>query len=61
MQDAAVKDGAAYLVCTEKDAVKRGSGHLAVLQMPLWIAEQKVIGAEALLTWVLQRLEGIGN
>ena len=56
-----MKDGASRLVCTEKDAVKLGSEHLAVLQMPLWIAEQKVIGAEALLAWVLARLESIGG
>lgn len=56
LQAEAAKDEASGLVCTEKDAVKLGSDHLAVLQMPLWIAEQKIIGAEALLTWVLERL-----
>jgi hypothetical protein len=30
-----------------------------VLQIPLWIAEQKVIGAEALLAWVLERLGSV--
>ncbi len=61
VQEAAAKAGASSLVCTEKDAVKLGIDHLAVLQMPLWIAEQKVIGAEALLAWVLERLKGIGK
>ncbi len=61
VQEEAAKDGASSLVCTEKDAVKLGIEHLAVLQMPLWIAEQKVIGAEALLAWVLERLESIGG
>ncbi len=57
LQTEAAKEGATALICTEKDAVKLGGGHLAVLQMPLWIAEQKVIGAEALLAWVLGELE----
>ncbi|MDE3244962.1 MAG: tetraacyldisaccharide 4'-kinase [Acidobacteriota bacterium] len=57
LQTEAAKEGAAALVCTEKDAVKLGSGHAAVLQMPLWIAEQKVLGAEAMLAWMMARLE----
>ncbi|MBL0312577.1 MAG: tetraacyldisaccharide 4'-kinase [Holophagaceae bacterium] len=57
VQAEAAKEGATALVCTEKDAMKLGQQHLAVLQMPLWIAEQKVIGAEALVTWILERLE----
>ena len=61
VQEAAVKEGASGLVCTEKDAVKLGAEHLAVLQMPLWIAEQKVIGGEALLEWVLERLNRTGE
>lgn len=61
VQAEAAKEETSGLVCTEKDAVKLGPEHLAVLQMPLWIAEQKVIGAEALLTWVLERLESIGE
>ena len=61
LQEEAVKDGASSLVCTEKDAVKLGNEHLAVLQMPLWIAEQKIIGAEALLAWVLERMQSFGG
>ena len=61
VQEAAAMEGATGLVCTEKDAVKLGDEHLAVLQMPLWIAEQKVIGAETLLTWVLERLKNFGE
>lgn len=56
VQEAAAKEGATGLVCTEKDAVKFGIEHLAVLQMPLWIAEQKVIGGEALLAWIQEWL-----
>ncbi len=61
VQEAAAKEGASSLVCTEKDAVKLGTEHLAVLQMPLWIAEQKVIGADALQDWVLERLNHSGE
>ncbi len=57
VQAAAAKEGSSGLVCTEKDAVKLGGEHQALLQMPLWIAEQKVIGAEALLIWILERLK----
>lgn len=56
VQAEAAKEEVSGLVCTEKDAVKLGSEHLAVLQLPLWIAEQKVIGADALLAWVDERL-----
>lgn len=61
LQSEAAKEGATALVCTEKDAVKLGSEHLTFLQMPLWIAEQNIIGAEALVTWVLARLEASGK
>jgi tetraacyldisaccharide 4'-kinase len=57
LQAEAAKEQASGLICTEKDAVKLRSEHLEVLQMPLWIAEQKVIGAEALVAWVIERLE----
>ncbi|MBL0210697.1 MAG: tetraacyldisaccharide 4'-kinase [Holophagaceae bacterium] len=61
VQEAAAKDGAAGLVCTEKDAVKFGPEHLEVLQMPLWIAEQKVTGADTLLAWVQERLASLAR
>ncbi|MDP2877494.1 MAG: tetraacyldisaccharide 4'-kinase, partial [Holophaga sp.] len=34
--------GAEGLVCTEKDAVKLGPGHLLSLDFPLWVAQQQV-------------------
>jgi tetraacyldisaccharide 4'-kinase len=47
--------GAIGLVCTEKDAVKLDPArHRTAL--PLWIAEQRVTGAEPLASWVLERL-----
>jgi tetraacyldisaccharide 4'-kinase len=47
--------GAEGLVCTEKDAVKLDPArHRTTL--PLWIAEQRVTGAEELEDWVLERL-----
>ena len=60
MQAEAAEAGATGLICTEKDAVKLGREHLDVLQMPLWIAEQRVNGAEPLLAWVLGRLKELG-
>jgi tetraacyldisaccharide 4'-kinase len=56
LQALARVDGAQWLVCTEKDAVKLNSGHAAVLDLPLWVAEQRVAGGEALLDWVRERL-----
>jgi tetraacyldisaccharide 4'-kinase len=52
-------EGAQGLVCTEKDAVKFGEAHAGVTTLPLWIAEQRVVGAEDLLAYVLAELEGI--
>jgi tetraacyldisaccharide 4'-kinase len=53
--EAAARDaGAAGLVCTEKDAVKLDEG--LRLSLPLWVAEQRVSGGEALAAWVLERL-----
>jgi tetraacyldisaccharide 4'-kinase len=54
----AVDAGAAGLVCTEKDAVKFYSGHAEGLELPLWIAEQRVLGAEDLVAFVAERLKG---
>ncbi|MDP1831503.1 MAG: tetraacyldisaccharide 4'-kinase [Geothrix sp.] len=56
LQALARAEGAGWLVCTEKDAVKLGPGHASVLEMPLYVAEQRVSGGEALLAWVLAQL-----
>jgi tetraacyldisaccharide 4'-kinase len=56
LQDQARAEGAQWLVCTEKDAVKLGAGHAAVLELPLFVAEQRVAGGEPLLAWVQSRL-----
>lgn len=56
LQDLARTEGAGWLVCTEKDAVKLGPAHAAVLQMPLLVAEQRVEGGGDLLAWVKARL-----
>nr|WP_280113215.1 tetraacyldisaccharide 4'-kinase [Holophaga foetida] len=57
LQEAARSAGAEGLVCTEKDAVKFGEAHLKRLDMPLWVAEQSVLGLEPLQEFVLERLE----
>jgi tetraacyldisaccharide 4'-kinase len=54
LQEEALAMGAQGLVCTEKDAVKFGV--LKGLQLPLWIAEQRVLGGDALLGYVLSQL-----
>lgn len=56
LQARAQADGAEWLVCTEKDAVKLGMAHAETLHLPLYVAEQRVIGGEPLLAWVLDRL-----
>jgi tetraacyldisaccharide 4'-kinase len=56
LQAQAHAEGAAWLVCTEKDAVKLGDEHARVLEMPLYVSEQRVSGGEPLLAWVLARL-----
>lgn len=56
LQAKAREAGAAWLVCTEKDAVKLGPGHLSALELPLYVAEQHVAGGEPLLAWVLAGL-----
>jgi tetraacyldisaccharide-1-P 4'-kinase len=45
------------MVCTEKDAVKLGARHASVLEMPLFVAEQRVSGGEPLLAWVKAQLD----
>ena len=56
LQEQAQLEGATWLVCTEKDAVKLGPEHAAALDLPLFVAEQQVIRGEALLAWVQTRL-----
>ena len=46
------------LVCTEKDAVKLTEDHIAALSVPLFAAEQRVHGGEALLEFVKAGLRG---
>ena len=49
--------GAAGLVCTEKDAVKLAPSLEPGL--PLWVTEQRVVGAEDLLDYVTERLAAL--
>lgn len=56
LQARARAEGAAWLVCTEKDAVKLGADHSRALELPLYVAEQRVTGGEPLLAWVQARL-----
>jgi tetraacyldisaccharide 4'-kinase len=56
LQGLARAEGAGWLVCTEKDAVKLGPGHAAALEMPLLVAEQRVSGGDDLLAWVKDHL-----
>jgi len=51
--------GAAGLVCTEKDAVKWRPEQAAALGLPLWIAEQEVLGAAPLVAYVTERLNSL--
>jgi tetraacyldisaccharide 4'-kinase len=53
--------GARALVCTEKDAVKLDASAAALLQMPLWIAEQQVVGGEALAGFVQEKLAALAT
>jgi tetraacyldisaccharide-1-P 4'-kinase len=48
--------GAVALVCTEKDAVKLHPEQTLALGIPLWVAEQRVVGAEGLLDYVRNQL-----
>jgi len=52
----ALRQDARGLVCTEKDAIKLDPDSIKGLQLPLWISEQRVLGGEALLAYVLQRV-----
>jgi len=60
LEAAACEAGAEGLVCTEKDAVKLDPA-VHAMGLPLWIAEQRVTGAEPLVAWVLDRLQAIRN
>ena len=52
LQVRARSEGADWLVCTQKDAVKLTPAHTRILELPLYIAEQKVARGEALLAWI---------
>jgi len=56
LQTQARSEGATWLVCTEKDAVKLGPEHARGLDLPLFVAEQRVVGGAPLLAWVQARL-----
>jgi tetraacyldisaccharide 4'-kinase len=56
LQERARVEGAGWLVCTEKDAVKLTAEHARTLEVPLYVAEQCVSGGEPLLAWLLARL-----
>jgi tetraacyldisaccharide 4'-kinase len=56
LQVQARADGAGWLVCTEKDAVKLGAEHARTLELPLLVAQQSISGGEDLLAWVQARL-----
>lgn len=56
LQALARAEGAGWLVCTEKDAVKLGPEHARALAMPLLVAEQRVVGGAELLSWLETRL-----
>lgn len=51
--------GANSLICTAKDAVKLHPEDVRQVGMPLWIAEQQVLGADRLVDYVTERLTGL--
>jgi tetraacyldisaccharide 4'-kinase len=59
LEQQALAAGAAGLVCTEKDAVKFGPEHAKAIGLPLWIAEQHVLGSEPLVEFVLEKLRAL--
>jgi tetraacyldisaccharide-1-P 4'-kinase len=61
MASTAHDSGATGLVCTEKDAVKLSASHLKASDMPIWIAEQEVTGAESLLKWIVDSLSNLNR
>mgnify|MGYP001361086401 CR=1 FL=1 len=52
----ALASGAEALVCTEKDAVKLTTAHLDGLPLPLYIAEQSLLGGTPLVDFVVDRV-----
>ena len=58
LQARARAEGAEWMVCTEKDAVKLDARHLKVLDLPLYVAEQRILGGAPLLEWIQERLGG---
>ena len=56
LQKLARAEDVGWLVCTEKDAVKLTAEHARVLELPLYVAEQHVLGGEPLFAWILARL-----
>ena len=56
LQVLAKATGAGWMVCTEKDVVKLGASHASRIEMPLFVAEQRVSGGEPLLDWVKAQL-----
>ncbi len=52
----AQSEGAALLVCTEKDAVKLTATHRSACPLPIWIAEQRGVGGEDLAKYVIDAL-----
>ena len=56
LENQALAADANGLVCTEKDAIKLGPHHIAALSLPLWIAEQRVLGAEPLVNYLVETL-----
>lgn len=49
--------GAAALICTGKDAIKWKPEDVQALTLPLWVAEQRILGFEPLVEYVRKRLE----
>jgi tetraacyldisaccharide 4'-kinase len=56
MASSAMDVDAVGLACTEKDAVKLTPTHLEASALPIWIAEQEVVGAEKLADWIVSSL-----
>jgi len=52
----AADSGATGLICTEKDAVKLTTAHIAANGLPIWVAEQEVQGEAGLVEWIVDSL-----
>lgn len=57
--ESAKQSGACALVCTEKDAVKIPLSVADTLDLPIYAAQQQVVGGEALLSFVMERLQSL--